>query len=118
MTNSKTVEPAQKNFRYYDFVMAAGVHDLVPGLRIVHAAGADLAGDAVMINFADARRKISIRLKQFRQRHDIGQNFSEIQRVAEDLSGVGSATGHERGAARIAERVLAISAFKQHAAPG
>jgi len=47
---------------FFIFVLTDGVDDLVPRLRIVEAAGADLPGDAIVENLADAGDEVAGRV--------------------------------------------------------
>lgn len=102
------------DFVFHYLVVPAGVDDVVPGLRVVHAAGADLARDAVMINFADSCGKVTVLFEEFGEGDNIGRFFSETDAVAVDLGGVWTAACHERRAAGVAEGILTIGAVKAY----
>lgn len=69
-----------------------------------------------MKNLAQPLGVVAVLLEPLRQRHDVGLGGANVFPVVEHLRGVGPMAGEERGAARVAERHLAISAFEYHAA--
>ena len=99
-------------------VAAAGVPDLLPGLRVVETVGADLLGHAVMVKLADAGDRVAVVLEELRHGHHVRDDFPEFLRVVIDPRGVRAQAGEERRAARIAESVLAVGTVEADARAG
>ena len=95
-------------------------------MGIVEAAGADVAGIAVVVHLADPRAVIAVVLEQLRQGDGIGQKFSEVRRrfvvrgklsrpwIGTNLGHVGSASRQEGTATWTAEWELAVRPFEQN----
>ena len=104
------------DFIFVILVPAGGVDDLVPRGRIVNAAGADLAGHAVVEHFPNAPREVAGVLEHLRQGKNIGKVTPDgiAHAVLIQARGVGPQAEHQRTAARSAQRILAIGAVKAH----
>ena len=96
-------------------IEAARVDEFIPGGRVIEAAGADLVGDAVVVDFADTRGVIAVVFEKLRERDDVREVFADGHAVAVNLRGVRAEAAEEGGAAGVAERILAIGAVKADA---
>lgn len=76
------------------------------------AAGSDISGNVVMIDFPDPGRKIAAIPEHLRKGFHFWNMFTDIDRVSFDQVLVGIQTGHKRGPARSAKRKLAVSVGK------
>src|SRR5215218_5682276 len=71
-----------------------------------------------MIDLADARDEVAVLAKKLGERDRVRRGGAEIGLEVIDAERVGPHAGHERGAARIAERILTISSPECDAALG
>ena len=69
-----------------------------------------------MIEFADARDEIASLPKCLWQADGVGDVFAKLRGVFEDLGGVRSQSGQERGSRRVAQGILTVGAIEPDAA--
>jgi hypothetical protein len=96
-------------------VASRRVESLQPRHPVVQAVGADVPRIAVVVHLADACHIIAIASEHLRKRHHVGQVLAEMILQIEHPRAVRAQTGQERGAARTAQRKLAVRPFEPHA---
>ena len=93
-------------------VASAGIPDAFPGLRVIESVGADLLRHAVVVELTDAGDRVAVVLEQLRHRDHVRDHLAEFLGVVVDAGRVRAQAREEGGAARVAERVLAVGAVE------
>jgi len=100
--------PVFGNFVFLVFVDAFGVVAFIPGFWIVVGIGADLAGGAVVVDFASTGGVVTVFAKELAECHNIGILLAEFMLEGVHVERVGSKTGHQAGSTGTAEGLLAV----------
>ena len=91
---------------------------MIPGGRIVQAAGPNVTGIPVVIDLPHAGGIIAVVLEHLRQRHHVRQHGSEIRLQVMNSSSVRPQPRQQRDTAWTAQRKLVIGAVESEPARG
>ena len=96
-------------------VAALGIEDRVPAGGIIQAVGADLLGNAVVVELADPLDLKARVTKRLRQRDGVGDRLAKVPGVVANGGRGGPPAGEQARAAGVAERKLAVGPLEPHA---